>query len=355
MIEAYKIGVSLVLDQSKILGPLGEVFRAMEKVQGLQKNIQGGINQMAAGYQAAARAANDLAKAVERVRKSQSGIGGVGGGNSGFTGGIMVGGGNGVGGGSAPKYRPSVPMLMLGGPSPNYQGGTFAGGPGTGGGALATTGGGARGPLNVPWGALPPASQWSRGPRPTTSDAIVMGMGAGVVGYAGMSLVDKLFNAGLDIGAVKAGLLTQRFSPADVAEAERKAKDTQRSVTGSTVGGNLELVSMLMAMTQNVPAAISLMPEYSKLAVALNASGHGEQLSELTAAMTSAELRGILYHKDKSGKEVLDEGALSGFLKSNLAVNALTHGRIGPTQLLQFLKSSGISGGMLQDQSLFAD
>jgi hypothetical protein len=34
MIEAYRSGVSLVLDQSQLVGPLAETLRVLERVQG---------------------------------------------------------------------------------------------------------------------------------------------------------------------------------------------------------------------------------------------------------------------------------------------------------------------------------
>ena len=67
MIEAYKIGVSLVLDQSKLLGPLNEAMKAFERIQEAAKKAQEAIDGMAGGLRGAASAAADFANNMERA------------------------------------------------------------------------------------------------------------------------------------------------------------------------------------------------------------------------------------------------------------------------------------------------
>ncbi len=66
-VEAYAIGVSLVMDQSKVLGPLGEMMRALDRVQQALQRTQTGMNEMVSSLRGATRVTIALAAAMERV------------------------------------------------------------------------------------------------------------------------------------------------------------------------------------------------------------------------------------------------------------------------------------------------
>ena len=93
MIQAYEIGVSMVLDQARILGPLADILKAMEGVQKACNDTQIGLNGMIASLRGADRVANSFADAMNRAAQA-SGRMGVG-----FGAGGTPGGGAGAGGG----------------------------------------------------------------------------------------------------------------------------------------------------------------------------------------------------------------------------------------------------------------
>ena len=67
MIEAYRIGVNLVMDKTKIVGPLGDVLRAFESVQTVQRSMQANLNEFASGIRATTAATRGLADAWRRI------------------------------------------------------------------------------------------------------------------------------------------------------------------------------------------------------------------------------------------------------------------------------------------------
>jgi hypothetical protein len=75
MIEAYRIGVNLVMDQTKVTGPLGAVLKSFEAIQQAQRGTQAGLNEFAAGIRAATRATDTLAAAWRKVEEATKAAG----------------------------------------------------------------------------------------------------------------------------------------------------------------------------------------------------------------------------------------------------------------------------------------
>jgi len=446
-IAAYQIGIDLIANEAKVVGPLKAMFDLMEKVEGATKSAQNSLNEMVSSLRGAGRDANSLAVAMERVAKAAkeaARAGPIGGGSAGRTGAAAAAGATAqaervaaasalanrpasasqalltyesssralVPFGSSQRARASGGPLMLSGPQ-SYpmltgpQAPLMLAGPQGGGGGLVATGRGygqgsqqygpfagnagrpfmpgpggfanpyagpSSGPtINMAGQVIPPAPPLpplpplppSGSPSPfrlpkfnrhkihqaSVSAATEMAVPA----YVGFEALKSVFDPTVDKDAALAGLMTQGFTLDQVQQAYKQAQTTQQKVRGSGVISNIEITSMLMANTQDAGAAIAATPDYARLGVALAATGHGDEMKDLQAAMGSAELRGIMFKKDASGKEVPNPEGLGLFLRENLAANAMSHGRIGPAQINQFLKSGGISAGTMTDQALFAD
>lgn len=178
--------------------------------------------------------------------------------------------------------------------------------------------------------------------------------GMAVPAWAGWEAGKSIWNASASVAAIRAHLIAQGFRPEQADAAVSQATRTQRDVPPSTIAGNLNIASGLMAVLQDPDAATKLMPEYARLSATLHATGHGGEGSELMAAIRSGEFRGVLSQwNPKTGREEIDASALGKFLNEIAAANIITHGQIGPAQIYSFLKAGGISAASLADPDLF--
>lgn len=66
-VEAYQIGVSFVADSTRVIGPIGEMLRNMEKITAAQSAVNYGFTQMVSGLGGARRLASSLANDLERA------------------------------------------------------------------------------------------------------------------------------------------------------------------------------------------------------------------------------------------------------------------------------------------------
>lgn len=226
--------------------------------------------------------------------------------------------GGGVGGGGMPPAGGGTPLL--GGPQPP----PFAGGT-----------------LNSPWGRYPA--------MPGLNGLAV------IPSWMGGDFLKGVFERTAAFDAVRAGLLAQGFTVEQANEAADAAFSTQRSTIGTSALGNIDLVSKLMAVVQDPNEAIKLMPEFARLGVVLNATGHGAEGTELMDAIRAGEFRGVLTKKNPlTGQNEVNSEGLSRFLQEIVATNILSHGQVGPAQILQFLRSAGSAGALIDDKELFA-
>ena len=264
-IEAYRIGVNLVMDDSKVLGSLGAVFTAFEKIQSAQRATQANLNTFASGIRAATNATNGLADAwnnvASAVGRAASRAGGVG--------------GSGGGSGSAPSLSP--PPLLLAGPR---SGQLMLTGPGGGGmPSLNYTPPGAGGAPNSQGPSL--GTLASRGMTALyIVDRLVTGIG---------HLIEKAdkFNDSLVV-------LEQRgVKPEAIAGLERTIMDIAAQVPGATLGqvgadaGSLRAV--LGEGAANNPAILKHMEE---VFAALGGGGHPLSEGDRHLVMRAIEMGG---------------------------------------------------------------
>lgn len=69
-VEAYKIGVSLVADATQVVGPVGEMIRALERLASTQKDVQMGFNNMLSSLGGARRLTAGMASDMERAARA---------------------------------------------------------------------------------------------------------------------------------------------------------------------------------------------------------------------------------------------------------------------------------------------
>ncbi|AOW47135.1 hypothetical protein A4S02_10575 [Acetobacter ascendens] len=69
-VEAYKIGVSLVADATQVVGPVGEMIRALERLASTQKDVQMGFNNMVSSLGGARRLTAGMASDMERAARA---------------------------------------------------------------------------------------------------------------------------------------------------------------------------------------------------------------------------------------------------------------------------------------------
>lgn len=373
MIEAYRVGVNLALTGG-ITADLQKVGAAFDALNVIIRSTQQHVNGLASGMRGLARvgksaadAWKEAAAAMERAARAAKAAGGSmrmpgDGGGSGSaaspmrmppllmlpapqTGFTMPGGPYPTGGGSRP-LPPNYPLMLQGG------GGTFAGGPGSGTGrpmmVPSGAGGGGGGiPLNFKGsGSLPG--------MPSSGDAMAAGVGFGAVGYALLEFSKSVVGAGVEVGHLQAQLRALGFTQEQSNRALTLAQGAQQSVPGITTGGALEIIKNLAAVMQKAEEALSpdVLSSFSRAAIVLAAAGKGNAVAELFKSMQAGELRGVL----QAGPDgEISTDTLQKFLKNVITTTIVTGGRIGPSEQLQFIKSSGLGGAMLSDRSLFAD
>jgi hypothetical protein len=198
--------------------------------------------------------------------------------------------------------------------------------------------------------AVARAVQGAAGP----GGAGINGLGAALPAWAGERLLRSIWDRSADLGATETSLLQMGFSRQQVQRAESLSFHTQRNLLGTSVQGNMDIVHDLMAVVQDPSEAIKLMPAYAKMGALLRNSGHGDETSELIAAIRAGEFRGALSHRNPvTGQNEVDTAGLTHFINEMVASNILTGGQMGPSQILQFLRSSGSAGALISDEELF--
>lgn len=174
--------------------------------------------------------------------------------------------------------------------------------------------------------------------------------------WMGGELIKKIWEATAEPAATMSHLRGMGFSEEQVEESRKSAQTTQQDILGSSYAGNLELISKLQSVIQDPEASIKAMPAFAGLGVVLDSYGHGNEGNELMNAIKAGEFRGVLTQVDpNTGKEGFSLDNLLPFIREVMATDVATHGSVGPGQILQFLRASGVSGRMIGDRALFAD
>lgn len=341
MIEAYRIGVSLVMD-SNVGRELSVLQRQFEMFQRILQRTQGTVNELASGMRAltrlgrgAAEAWQQAAVAMERAASATSRAGRAmpaapAGPGTGFT---LQGDSYGPAPPSAQRGRrgPVVPFGPNGVPLPPGAN-PYAGG------ELVPDGHrfGPNGPIPLPPLARPPA-------RPSHYEFGLATMGYGLVGAGLTGFAGAVFNAGADVGHVEYQLRAQGYSEEQIKQALGVAKGAQRDILGVTVGGALTAQLDLNTILRNPEKAAKLAPDLMRMAVVLAASGKGDQLSQFFKAAQAGELKGMIHSPEE----------FAHFLHMIEATSITTGGRIGPAEILQFIRSGGAAAMGLGDDTMF--
>ncbi|MDR3538808.1 MAG: phage tail tape measure protein [Acetobacteraceae bacterium] len=336
MFEAYRVGVSLVLNQAQFDAQFGAMLKQFERVLTAQREMQSGLNEFVSGLRVAARNAGTLASAMEQVARASRSMGG------------------GAGRGGALPYSEGVPQIGYGGPRTTEtglvpygsRGGVrFAEGGAVG--ALASGGGGGRPPIDLYWPGSPPPA--ARGSSPDYGRAAI---GFGMVGGGVWGAESSMFSAGAQLGALRTRALMQGFTPAQAEALEAAARTEAMKTPGLTISGAMERGLDLYTVTRDAPGAIRGVGAMSQLGVILSRFGLGDQEKEIYDSLQAGELRGAIV--DPKTHQV-DPQRLFGFLQNVGAATASTQGRLSPASLLQMARSGGIGMSMLSDQAYFAD
>lgn len=364
MVEAYKVGVSISL-AGNVASVISQLIREFETLNRSVKAVQMSVNEMAAGMRGlgrigdnAARSWKEAASAMERAaraaRSAGSAMPGGGGGGTGYT--------------YTPPGRPAntngrttflaLPAPTGGGMVPYNPsgGGTFAGGPGSYQGALVpynggNGGGGGGGPIPLNYKAPGSRAPWV---PPGHHDLAMASVGFGGVAAGGGTFLEAAMNARIQTDVVRNYLRMQGFGDKDIAKADEIAQKLQLDVPSATIAGGLNIVRDLLTVTQNKGESLDYdaVKSFAETDVVLRSLGLGQEGAQLFKAMQAGELRGVLTDP-KTHKISIDR--LQKFLKNVQITAAQTGGRVGPAEVLQLLRSAGIEGGMLSDDTLFKD
>jgi hypothetical protein len=151
--------------------------------------------------------------------------------------------------------------------------------------------------------------------------------------------------------ALEQRLGRQGFSPEQVSAAYTAAVKAQQDSLGTYVNDNMKTVLMLMGLTQSASAALNEMPVAARAASVMSGLGR-DGSGELNAVLRSAELRGLLM-KEGSGEP--DIAKLNQFIRAAEDITAMSGGRYGATDLLQFQIAGKASAAMLRGASYNAD
>lgn len=409
MIEAYKIGAALIVETNAkmALGEFGEMLKvlneALDVTTGKANTLRtalGKIGDRQATIKAMTSAVNGLGTALGTAADNAARLGGS-----------MMPAASGAQAAAAawertatamkaatvpPAPTPGTGFNLVGGPTtptnfqlsgPSYGapqpmprtlpsgmqmtttglgGALYAGGAGgAGGGGMIPPGAGAGGPGGLVPGSpgilLNPPRMPNYFPPMKLPTAAALRSGAHsamIDGGIGAVILEQFLKQPLEAGADYsdeiAKLRGQGFSPEQAAAASTEANKMVNDVPSSTVIGNLKLISDAMTVLQNVDESMAVAPAFARLGVVLRYTNSSEEGEGLMQAMRAAEFEGVLVKTDPTtGKQSLDIARMQSFIKEIQSVNAATGGTIGPQQMLQFLRSAGVAGTMLDDSTLF--
>jgi hypothetical protein len=269
------------MDPTKITGPIGEVIQAYERLLKVQRDVQSGINEMAAGIRASRNAVSGM------VTQMQQGAAAA----RAWAGAMRTIGSIGGPSGSAPAgYQ---------GPNVKYGRGTMPGAAlvpiGSGGGMAPP--GGSNLPA-VPGGGQPYFPWGFPNPRivraPSDTDLLMAGVGAEQAGRAALGGAASIFDAGADAGSLLAKMNANTgFTPETVAQSKALARRLVGDVPGMSVSEALELILQTSSFTGDAKEALTLSPTLARDAQVLAQYGHKDAITQIEQAIKAGELTGL--------------------------------------------------------------
>jgi hypothetical protein len=383
MIEAYKIGLSLTLTGGIEQAVLG-LTKDFATLNAAVKNIQISVNELASGMRglqrigaSAAAEWNNVAAAMSKAAAAAKSAGfGAANGNvmqtpmqgTGTTGPVGGGGGPAVRAATLEAAGIAVTGAASGGGNGGGRGplalgysppGSFAGGPGTGTGRPLTPGyggGGGRAGGGMPPIIPPMGGGGASGgvAYPSSHDFAIAGAAAGAASTGIFAAQHNAFMAGAEIEAMKVRMKMAGYTDPQIAASMAAAREQTgpNGVPGLTQIDALHTMLDIRTITGDPDAGVAAFPALARLGLVLSAAGKGDQTAELYSAIQAGELRGAIVDP-KTHK--VDTKNFTKFLDNMQAAAIATGFRYGPREVLQTLRSGGISAAALSDQALFAD
>lgn len=324
MIEAYKIGMSLVMT-SNVARELNAAMRQFEMLNRVIKDTQINVNELAAGMRGLSRLGANaaaewrgVAAAMERAAKASRSFGGgaAGPGRPGpsaaassaaaaaastsgaaaslyltdqrrtvgpYLGtalGAAAAGGS-SSGGPASVLRSSVGTMAL-------MGGT--GGPG---GIGPYNGGGAppygRGPIPLNLGPMGPGGGISYN-GPSFGQ---MALSSAIPAYGGYEVLKAVAHPTVEAGNILARMRAARFTDDDISRSKAMANGLVGSVPGMGYAKALDLINQTASFTGDVHEALTLTPSLARNAQVLGLFGKHDAISQVESAIKAGELTGL--------------------------------------------------------------
>lgn len=363
MVEAYRVGITLLLD-SNVPREVGVLSRAFTELDRIIKRTQISVNELAAGMrglnrvgQSAAAAWSQAAAAMERAANAARRAGsampmpGAGG---------YAGGAAGAGGASPPSSGGALVPLAGGALAGAAAGGIFAR---FGGGGAIPPGG--TPPLALPGpGGIPLNPRFSPGwkvPRVGEYDYLHAGIAAGMAGGGIMAGLRSALEQGADVAHLQAILGTdKRLHPDALKAALNVAYFATQKAPGSTLAGNMGALIDLKTVTGDIGEAMLMLPAFAELSTVLNTvqktrTGRDEPVY---AAAKALEILGKLTDEvtdPKTGKKRVEfhPQNLNKLLSNIARVDVATGGRVDPAEILAFAKMGAVPGMMMSDEFLW--
>jgi hypothetical protein len=332
MIDAYEVGVSLVMD-NRILRSIADANAAMGNLTNTIMGANAALKRMNSYTQTLLSSTNDLRKAWEgvatAVNRASSGGGGAGGGN----------------GRSSPLATGGNGLLLIGGPG--------------GGGPTGFTMPGYVNPnqLRIGAGGVPlygniPNNMPARAGA-SSSDYAIASAAAGAAGYGIFGFINSSVHQAAAVDAIQARMRASGFSASQVSAATGEADATRQSIPGSSLLGNLQLIFELKSVFANVGEAMKQMPTIVKQAIVANATGSGVNYDSAFQMARAGELSAAL-NNSATGK--LDPTKFVNFMNSISTVSLMTAGRVGASDYVAMAQNAGPAiMSQLSQQALFSE
>ena len=171
---------------------------------------------------------------------------------------------------------------------------------------------------------FPAGSVYQPSPIPGVYSIPVGGglLGRGLTGFGGATIEAKS-----DYGHQATMLRAMGWSDSDLARAGTAAMKAQRGI---------------FTITHNMKEPMQLAPALLRASVVLSEVDKGGELRQLFQSLQAGELRGVISAEQ-----------LPNFIRLIETAAVTTGSRAGPAEILQFLRSSGISGRILANPDLF--
>jgi hypothetical protein len=369
VIEPYRVGIAIYMS-GPIAEQMAKLSEQMKSYQTIVNATNSSLKSMAASVASIASKGGPIAAQwrgiandMERAARAAGGLNAATGATRGAAAATA-----GIGGAPVPYYRePSSPYatgprrLLLSGPSgggssldPYYRNWNAAGGGGYSAGGGGGGGGGALDPYYRGWNAAGGSLVGGGGGGPPGGIPTPGILGPAIADYGFGEFLKSAGSAGITIVSAETNMLRQGWTPAQVQAADKLAYETQRNVPGSTVEGNLDLLTKIKAVTQDVGEALALLPTLAGVDMLFKTSSHPDQGDSMMALLRSLELKGELSTKSASGAYELDPTKIEKFSRYEIAASDMSHGQISPEAIHQFLMSGGTAAGAMDDYGIFA-